>query len=190
MVGVLLAWIAFDRNLLPLLFPVMSGFALLGPVAAVGLYEMSRRREQGQEPSWADAFAVAKSPSFGAILVLGLMLFALFIVWVLTANGIYYATLGPEPPASLGAFVSDVFTTAAGWTMIVVGFARRLSLRRGGARLQRGVLPAAARPRRRHPGRDHHLDARRRCQPGVDRGLGADRRRPGWCSARYRSFSG
>ena len=44
-IGVVLAWIAFDRNLLPLLFPVISGFALIGPLAAVGLYEMSRRRE-------------------------------------------------------------------------------------------------------------------------------------------------
>jgi uncharacterized membrane protein len=120
-IGILLVWMTLDRNLLPLLFPVMSGFALLGPVAAVGLYEMSRRREAGETPGWADAFAVAKSPSFGAILALGLMLFALFVVWILTAHGIYYATLGPEHPASLGAFVRDTFTTGAGWAMIVVG---------------------------------------------------------------------
>ena len=50
-VGVLLTWMALDRNLLPLVFPVMAGFALLGPVAAVGLYEMSRRRELGEEPA-------------------------------------------------------------------------------------------------------------------------------------------
>jgi uncharacterized membrane protein len=122
-VGVLLVWMAFDRNLMPLLFPIMAGFALLGPVAAVGLYEMSRQREMGEEPSWAHAFGVAKSPSFGAILLLGLILFAVFVVWILTAHGIYYATLGPEMPASLGAFLTDTFTTGAGWAMILIGCA-------------------------------------------------------------------
>jgi uncharacterized membrane protein len=121
LIGILLAWIAFNRNLLPLLFPVMSGFALIGPVAAVGLYEMSRQREMGVEPDWAHAFAVWKSPSFGAILTLGLMLFGVFLVWILTANGIYYATMGPDYPTSIGAFLREVLTTGAGWTMIIVG---------------------------------------------------------------------
>ena len=122
-IGLLLAWFALDRSLVPLLFPVMSGFALVGPVAAVGLYEISRRRERGEEPDWGHAFAVVKAPSFGAILALGLMLGALFVVWLLTAHGIYYATMGPEAPASLGAFVGDVFTTAGGWAMLIIGCA-------------------------------------------------------------------
>jgi uncharacterized membrane protein len=121
LIGLLLAWIAFDRNLLPLLFPVMSGVALVGPVAAVGLYEMSRRREMGLQADWADAFAVVKSSSFGGILALGVMLGALFIVWILAAHGIYFATMGPEEPASIGGFVSDIFTTAGGWAMLIVG---------------------------------------------------------------------
>jgi len=122
-IGVLLAWFAFDRNLVPLLFPVISGFALIGPVAGVGLYEMSRLREQGEDPSWAHAFSVVKAPSFAAILVLGVMLGGVFVVWLLTAHGIYYATLGPESPASIGAFLRDTFTTAGGWAMIIVGCA-------------------------------------------------------------------
>ena len=80
---------------------------------------MSRRREQGAEISWADAFGVVRSPSFGAIIVLGLVLLAIFLLWMAAAQAIYLVTLGPEPPASLGAFVRDVLTTGAGWTMIV-----------------------------------------------------------------------
>lgn len=121
--GLVLAWFALDRNLIPLLFPLISGFALVGPVAAVGLYAMSRQREQGRAANWGDAFAVVRSPSFGAIFVLGLLLVAIFVVWMLTAWGIYAATLGPEAPASVGAFAREAVTTAAGWAMIVIGMA-------------------------------------------------------------------
>jgi len=121
LVGILLAWLSFGYHFLPLLFPLASGFALLAPVAAVGLYEMSRRREQGHRIGWIDAFGVVRSPGFGAILVLGVVLLAIFVLWMLAAVVIYQLTLGPEPPLSITAFVRDAFTTSAGWTMIVVG---------------------------------------------------------------------
>jgi uncharacterized membrane protein len=123
LIGLAMAWLAFDRSLLPLIFPIMSGFALVGPVAAVGLYEMSRKRERGETAGWIDGFAVIRSASFGAIFVLGLFLVALFFIWVVAAHGIYGLTLGPEPPASLGAFLADALTTGRGWAMIVIGIA-------------------------------------------------------------------
>ena len=121
--GLVLWWMVANYHMLPLLFPIASGFALVGPVAAVGLYEMSRQRESGKTVSWVDAFDVVRSPAFGSIIVLGLCLVAIFLTWLAAAQVIYTAFLGPEPPASSAAFLEQVLTTHAGWAMALAGIA-------------------------------------------------------------------
>jgi uncharacterized membrane protein len=121
--GIMLAWFFFDYRMLPLIFPAASGFALVGPFAAIGLYEMSRRRERGEPAGWMDAMGVLSSPSFGAVFLLGMALFVVFALWMVTAWGIWSATLGPEPASSIGDFLRQVIFTGPGWVMTVVGCA-------------------------------------------------------------------
>ena len=119
--GFVLYFWAVGENTIQLLFPMLTGFALLGPFVALFLYEVSRRLEKGLDTSWVGVFSVLKSPSIPAILILGLMLAGLFCAWMFTANILYTFLYGNEYPVSIFEFLWEVISTPRGWILIMVG---------------------------------------------------------------------
>ena len=122
------ARVSAGYDVLPLVFPVLAGYTLIGPLVATGMYELSRRREQGLDISRGQvvhAFDVFRSPSIGSIAGLSALLLTVYFTWLITAWTIYELNFGggadKTRPASIVEFALQILTTPSGWTIIVVG---------------------------------------------------------------------
>jgi uncharacterized membrane protein len=121
LIGLCAAIAANGGSILPLLFPMLAGLSLLGPLVSTGFYQLAKRREAGLESSWWHFFDVFKSPSREAIFLVGIMLMTIFGAWLMAAGITYAVFFGTEPPATISVLLTQALTTPQGWAMILIG---------------------------------------------------------------------
>lgn len=103
-----------------ILFPALSGFMIVGPLIAIGLYEKSRRLQAGDSVALSDMVMV-RPPSGGQILFIGVILTLLIVFWLRAAVLIYALFFGLHPFPGMDEILPMLVATPTGWAMLLVG---------------------------------------------------------------------
>lgn len=110
--------------LMPFFFPVVAGVGFLGPLAAIGFYELARRREEGEKDlHWFNFMDVLKRPSLDDMGIVAGLLLMIFFAWLIAAGVLYAWLFNWATPTSISQFLGMVFTTKRGWALIIGGAA-------------------------------------------------------------------
>lgn len=116
--GIYLSLALAERGETAWLIPAASGFPLISPFVAVGLYEVSRRREEGLPLTWGSVLGALRGRGDDQLLMMGGFVFVGFTFWMILAHGIFAIFMAES---GLGAQSLSLFQTTAGLMMLGVG---------------------------------------------------------------------
>ncbi|WP_292970987.1 DUF2189 domain-containing protein [Novosphingobium sp.] len=116
--GLVLAWLLATYGNSMWLIPVASGFPLIAPFTAVGLYEVSRRREAGLPLGWGAVLGALRGRGDDQLLMIGGFVFVGFTFWMILAHGIFAIFMSES---GMGSQSLSLLQSPAGLGMLAVG---------------------------------------------------------------------
>ena len=123
-IGVAAVIMTTSRPLIPFFFPVVAGVGLLGPIAAVGFYQLAKLREDGkQDLHWFDFLDVRKRSTVDDMGIVAALLIGIFALWLIAAGLLYVSLFGWATPTSVTGFLAAVLASPRGWALIIGGAA-------------------------------------------------------------------
>ena len=119
-VGIAIAWTLFMGEAGVWIFPIAAGFPLLGPFAAVGIYEVSRRLETGEELGWAPILSAGFRQKNSQLPLFAVFTVFSFLVWIVLARVVFAVSFGTSAMTNVMSSF-DLFFTGSGIVMLFVG---------------------------------------------------------------------